>query len=198
MNLAMRSWLVRIIEPQSSRRHVRHYPVCLLFARPGRVRLKPMVDFGRRRQNDRHALRVDRRDDRVGLRRQEAKQFMLAFGRSSARAGHARASISPRRRRAACPPSVRIMSASCGAWCRHTRKTMSRARCTGFASVKVPDVGHRRSVVLGRPRHSPASHYEFALVIRADADDRRELVARRQTQRSGNISTTTRCRNSSS
>jgi len=26
MNLAMRSWLVRIIEPQSSRRHVRHDP----------------------------------------------------------------------------------------------------------------------------------------------------------------------------
>ena len=34
MNLALHSWLVRIIEPQSSRRHVRHYPVCLLFARP--------------------------------------------------------------------------------------------------------------------------------------------------------------------
>ena len=34
-----------------------------------RVRLKPSVDPFRRRQNDRHGLRMDRRDDRVGPRR---------------------------------------------------------------------------------------------------------------------------------
>lgn len=41
--------------------------------RVGSLRLKPLVNFRRRRQNDRHGLRMNWSDDRVRIGRQEAE-----------------------------------------------------------------------------------------------------------------------------
>jgi hypothetical protein len=66
-------------------RFVRQRP--LKFQRVDRLALKPLVNLGGRRQNDRHRLGVNRRDDRVGVRRQEADRSAKAkSGLSSARA----------------------------------------------------------------------------------------------------------------
>src|SRR5208283_6130227 len=46
-----------------------------------RLGRKPEVNLAGVGQDDRHGLRMDRRNDRVGLRRQESEELVLAFDR---------------------------------------------------------------------------------------------------------------------
>jgi len=86
-----------------------------------------------RRQDHGHRLRMNRRNDGVRFRRQEAKRFMLsvhwralwALGR------RAKGSTDRRRRTAAGPHQARTILASCAAWCPRIRKMMSLGRCSG-------------------------------------------------------------------
>ena len=63
-----------------------------------RVRGKPHIDLGWLRQDDRHGLRMDRRNNCVRLCYQEAEQLMPADWRAIAR--HASALPCPRERQA--------------------------------------------------------------------------------------------------
>ncbi len=57
--------------------------------RISRLAVKPNVKLRRRRQNDRHGLLMDRRNDGVGVCRQKAEQLVLAFNGSALGAAQA-------------------------------------------------------------------------------------------------------------
>jgi hypothetical protein len=53
----------------------------LQLERLGHLPFEPKIELARRCQNDGHRLGMNRRDDRVGLGRQEAEQLVLPYDR---------------------------------------------------------------------------------------------------------------------
>ena len=184
---AVRSFALRD-DPQ---RLVRQGPLQL--ERLGRVRLKPKLDLFRRRQDDRHGLRVDRRDDRVGLCRQEAEQLVLAVngralrpahampGRPEAGEGEERPILIQRE------PDRRLARLGVGIFAKRCRRDDAAAPLAEpsppVRAFHVADVRYRRAAELRRPGHSPARHDELALAVGANANDRGQLVGKDRRQR---------------
>ena len=133
---------------------------------------QPTVDLGRRRQDDGHGLGINRRDDRVRLRRQEAEQLMgflrptrswdlhAAPGCPQPGEGEERPILAQRESHRRLP-RLRV-----GVFTKRCRRDdaailLPKPRAPMRAS-KVANVRHRLAAELWRSGHSPARHDNHA------------------------------------
>ena len=116
----------------------------------------------------------------------------LRPARSLAPVRRARASIGPRRRRAACSSlsanQIGVLRGFVSAYSQNdVAGTMQRLPLPEpsppVRALHVADVRDRLAAELRRPGHAPSGHDELALAVCADADDRRHLVGEDRRQR---------------
>ena len=129
----------------------------------GRIGRKPKVDLRRRRQNHRHGLGMDWRDDGVGLRREEG-ELMLALYRRALRPRTPRQGVHrPAKANSGRSASSANHLASCAASCPRIAKRRGRDDAADRSPQPAPpmsahdvaDVRDRRAAELRRGRASP-------------------------------------------